>query len=102
MKLADGAQSSVDRSGGESASILKSSTITVNPHGAVTAGLDVDALIGAGDSGALADDLIDLFVALAAAAEDRAGTRSMRAVSRIHGTPFAYYTYLIRFCLDRR
>ncbi len=52
------------------ASILKSFTITVNPDGAVTAGLDVEALAGAGDSGALSDDLADLFVALGAAAQE--------------------------------
>lgn len=52
------------------AAILKSFTITFNPDGAVTAGLDVDALAGAGDSGALADDLSDLFVALGEAARE--------------------------------
>ena len=56
------------------AAILKSFTITFNPDGAVTAGLDVDALAGAGDSGALAEDLSDLFVALGVAArESRTG-----------------------------
>lgn len=53
------------------ASILKSFTITVSPDGGVTAGLDVEALAGAGDSGALADDLTDLFVALGAAAQEQ-------------------------------
>ena len=52
------------------AAILKSFTITFNPDGAVTAGLDVEALAGAGDSGALADDLSDLFVALGVAARE--------------------------------
>jgi hypothetical protein len=52
------------------AAILKSFTITFNPDGAVTAGLDVDALAGAGDSGALAEDLTDLFVALGVAARE--------------------------------
>ncbi len=52
------------------AAILKSFTITFNPDGAVTAGLDVEALAGAGDSGALADDLSDLFVALGVAAQE--------------------------------
>jgi len=52
------------------AAILKSFTITFNPDGAVTAGLDVEALAGSGDSGALADDLSDLFVALGVAARE--------------------------------
>jgi len=58
----------------KAAAILKSFTLTFNPDGAVTAGLDVDALAGAGDSGALAEDLSDLFVALGVAArESRTG-----------------------------
>ncbi len=52
------------------AAVLKSFTITFNPDGAVTAGLDVEALAGSGDSGALADDLSDLFVALGRAAHE--------------------------------
>ncbi len=39
------------------ASILKSFTITFNPDGAVSAGLDVEALAGIGDSGSIAEDL---------------------------------------------
>lgn len=53
------------------ASILKSFTLTFNPDGAVTAGLDVDALAGAGDSGELSEDLTDLFVALGEAAREQ-------------------------------
>lgn len=53
------------------AAILKSFTITFNPDGAVTAGLNVDALAGVGDSGALAEDLSDLFVALGEAAREK-------------------------------
>lgn len=53
------------------AAILKSFTLTFNPDGGVTAGLNVDALSGAGDSGALAEDLSDLFVALGEAARER-------------------------------
>jgi len=53
------------------AAILKSFTITFNPDGAVTAGLNVDALAGVGDSGALSEDLSDLFVALGEAASER-------------------------------
>ncbi len=53
------------------AGILKSFTLTFNPDGAVRAGLDIEALQGAGDSGALAEDLTDLFVALGEAARER-------------------------------
>ena len=52
------------------AATLKSFTLTFNPDGALTAGLDVDALAGAADSGSLSEDLTDLFVALAEAARD--------------------------------
>jgi hypothetical protein len=52
------------------ASILKSFTITFSSDGAMTAGLDIEALAGVGDSGALAEDLTDLFVAVGAAARD--------------------------------
>lgn len=53
------------------ASILKSFTVTFNPDGAVTTGLDVEALAGVGDSGDIAEDLTDLFVALGAAAQEK-------------------------------
>jgi len=53
------------------ASILKSFTVTFNPDGAMTAGLDIDALAGIGDSGALPEDLTDLFVAIGEAAQDQ-------------------------------
>jgi len=52
------------------AAILKSFTISFSSDGAVTAGLDVEALAGVGDSGALAEDLSDLFVAIGEAAQD--------------------------------
>ncbi len=52
------------------AGILKSFTLTVAPHGAWTAALDVDAVEGLADSGALVDDLGDLFVALGEAAKE--------------------------------
>lgn len=52
------------------ASILNSFTLTFNPDGAVTAGLDGEALVGVGDSGAIAEDLTDLFVALGTAARE--------------------------------
>lgn len=56
----------------KAAAILKSFTITFNPDGAITAGLDVEALAGAGDSGALPEDLTDLFIALGNAAQEQA------------------------------
>jgi hypothetical protein len=52
------------------AATLKSFTLTFNPDGALTAGLDVDALAGSADSGSLPEDLTDLFVALGEAARD--------------------------------
>jgi hypothetical protein len=52
------------------AATLKSFTVTFNPDGALTAGLDVDALAGAADSGSLSEDLADLFVAIGEAARD--------------------------------
>lgn len=55
----------------KAASILKSFTFTFNPDGAVTAGLEVDALAGAADSGTLAEDLTDLFIAMGAAAQEQ-------------------------------
>jgi hypothetical protein len=53
------------------ASILKSFTLTFSTDGAMTAGLDIEALSGVGDSGALPDDLADLFVAIGEAARDQ-------------------------------
>ena len=53
------------------ASVLKSFTLTFNPDGAMTAGLDIDALAGVGDSGALSEDLTDVLVAIGEAAQDR-------------------------------
>ena len=52
------------------AATLKSFTVTFSPDGAMTAGLDVDALAGAADSGSLPEDLSDLFVAIGEAARD--------------------------------
>ena len=53
------------------ASILKSFTLTFSSDGAMTAGLDIEALSGVGDSGALSEDLTDLFVAIGEAAQDQ-------------------------------
>ena len=46
------------------AQILKSFTVTVDPQGTLSAGLDVEALVGEADSGALDADLTDVLVAL--------------------------------------
>jgi hypothetical protein len=53
------------------AGIIKSFTLTVSSNGALTAGLDVDPVAGLADSGQLADDLADVFVALGEAARDQ-------------------------------
>ncbi|HYU59938.1 MAG TPA: ATP-binding protein [Solirubrobacterales bacterium] len=52
------------------AAVLRSFQLTVSPDGAVTAGIDVDALEGVADSGELAEDLTDLLVALGEAVSD--------------------------------
>jgi hypothetical protein len=52
------------------AAVLRSFQLTVSPDGAVTAGIDVDALEGVADSGVLAEDLTDLLVALGEAVSD--------------------------------
>src|SRR5919106_5253640 len=52
------------------ARVLKSFHVTVSPDGAITAGLDVDALEGLADSGSLSDDLTDLLIALGEAAQE--------------------------------
>ena len=54
----------------KAAAVLKSFTLTFSPDGGMTAGLDVDALAGAADSGALSEDLSDLFVAVGDAAAE--------------------------------
>jgi hypothetical protein len=56
----------------KAAATLKSFTVTFAADGAMTAGLDVEALAGSADSGLLPDDLSDLFVALGEAARQRA------------------------------
>ena len=65
------------------ASVLKSFTVTFNPDGARTAGLDIEALAGLGDSGALSEDLSDLFVAIGEAAQDR-GVGVVFLIDEIH------------------
>lgn len=51
--------------------VFKSFSLTLGPDGSLSAGVDVDAETGAADSGNLADDVTDLFVALGEAAKDR-------------------------------
>ena len=51
--------------------IFKSFSLKIGPDGSLTAGVDVDPEIGAADSGILAEDVTDLFVALGEAAKDR-------------------------------
>ncbi len=53
------------------AGVLKSFSLTIAPDGALTAGLDVDAEEGTADTGNLAEDMTDLFVAIGDAAQDR-------------------------------
>lgn len=51
--------------------VLKSFTISVDPAGGLSAGIDVDALSGVADRGDLQLDLTDLLVAVGEAAQDR-------------------------------
>ena len=53
----------------KAAAALKSFTLTVDPDGRLTVGLDTPASIGVADSGALDADLIDLFVEVGEAAK---------------------------------
>jgi hypothetical protein len=52
------------------ASILKSFTLSVDPDGKLTAGLDVDARPGQADSGSMELDLVDMILALGHAAKE--------------------------------
>lgn len=49
--------------------VLKSFSLSVDPDGSLTAGLDVDAMAGLADRGNLHHDLTDLFVAVGEAAQ---------------------------------
>lgn len=53
------------------AAVLKSFSVSVDPDGSMTAGLDVDALEGLADHGDLQLDLTDLFIAVGEAAQGR-------------------------------
>ena len=52
------------------AGVLKSFSLTFDPHGSVAIGLDVGPLPGEADSGDLTEDLTDLLVALGEAAKE--------------------------------
>jgi len=53
------------------AGVLRSFSVTVSTEGAITAGIDVEAVEGLADTGNLSDDLTDLLVALGEAAKDQ-------------------------------
>jgi hypothetical protein len=55
------------------AAVLKSFSLTVQPDGTLTAGLDVDAEMGRADTGNLNDDLADVFEAIGNAAVEKGG-----------------------------
>ena len=59
------------RTARRAAGILKSFTLTVSTDGALSAALDIEPVEGVADSGDLANDLTDLFVALGEAARDQ-------------------------------
>ena len=52
------------------AGVLKSFSLTVQPDGSLTAGLDVDAAAGRADTGNLNDDLPDVFESIGSAARE--------------------------------
>jgi AAA domain len=62
--------------------IFKSFTIKLEPDGSLSAGVAVDPELGAADSGILAEDVTDLFVALGEAAQDR-GTALVIAIDEV-------------------
>jgi hypothetical protein len=57
--------------GRRAAQILRSFQLTVSPEGGLSASLDVDPLEGMADSGALAEDLTDVLVAIGEAAQEQ-------------------------------
>ena len=57
--------------GRRAAAVVKSFSLTVQPDGTLTAGLDVEAQAGRADTGNLNDDLADLFEAVGEAAVDQ-------------------------------
>ena len=55
----------------EAAAALKSFSLTVDPEGRLTVGLDIPPSVGVADSGALDADLSDLFVCVGQAAKEK-------------------------------
>lgn len=55
----------------EAAAALKAFTLTVDPEGRLTVGLDIPPSVGVADSGALDADLSDLFVCVGQAAKEK-------------------------------
>jgi hypothetical protein len=53
------------------AGVVRSFSITVNPDGSVTAGLDIDPVTGEADTGDLGEDITDVLIALGEAAKDQ-------------------------------
>lgn len=51
-------------------SVLQSFSLTISSEGSITGSLDLEPLVGRGDSGDLGEDLTDLLVALGEAAQD--------------------------------
>jgi hypothetical protein len=62
--------------------VFKSFSIKIGPDGSLSAGVDLDPELGVADSGILADDLTDLFIAMGEAAKDR-GTGIVLAIDEL-------------------
>jgi hypothetical protein len=62
--------------------IFKSFTIKLDPDGSLSAGVSIDPEVGTADSGILAEDVTDLFVALGEAVHDR-GTALVIAIDEV-------------------
>jgi hypothetical protein len=76
------------------AAVVKSFSLTVNPDGTLSAGLEVDPAEGIGDSGHLGEDLTDLLVALGEAAQDH-GTGVVFLFDEIQFLPVTEFEALI-------
>ena len=57
--------------GRTAAGVLRSFTFSIDPQGALTAGLDADVVEGQADSGLLSADIVDLMVAMGEAAREQ-------------------------------
>jgi hypothetical protein len=62
--------------------VFKSFSLKIGPDGSLSGGVDLDPELGVADSGILADDLTDLFVAMGEAAKDR-GTGIVIAIDEL-------------------